>query len=60
MLYIFYRRITGFDTEQEGLDLKKKFDENIHEDCRNVIFRIISGQELELQPLETLITWKLS
>lgn len=52
--------LSEFATAKEVIDFKTEFDENIHNDCSNVIFRVISGKEMSLEPVETVTTWKLS
>jgi len=52
--------LSEFDTEQEVLDFKEEFDNEIHDECSNVIFRVISGKELSFKPVKTVTSWKLS
>lgn len=52
--------LSSFKSEQEVLEFKEEFDAEINDECSNIIFRIISGKELSIEPVEKVTTWKLS
>lgn len=53
-------QLISFNTEQEVVEFKEEFEAELHDECSNVIFRVISGSELSLRPVEKVTTWKLS
>lgn len=52
--------LSEFQTEQEVIQFKEEFEAQLHDECMNPIFRIFSGKELSLEPVEKITTWKLS
>lgn len=52
-------KLIALDSEEKVLKLKKEFEENIHDECGNVIFRVIKGSELSLKPVKIVTEWKL-
>ena len=46
-------------TAGEVETFKKKFDEEVHDECSNVIFRIFEGKERFLQPKEVVTVYEL-
>lgn len=53
-------QLSSFKTEQEVVKFKEEFEADLHDDCKKPIFRIISGKELQMEPVEKVTTWKLS
>jgi hypothetical protein len=53
-------KLSKFATEEAVIKFKSEFDQDIHAECTNVVFRVISGKEMSLEPVETVTTWKLS
>ena len=53
-------QLSEFETEQEVIEFKEQFEAELHDECTNPIFRIISGKELSMEPVEKVTTWKLS
>lgn len=53
-------QLNSFKTEEELINFKMEFEENLNNDCYNVEFRIIEGKELSLTPVEKVTSWKLS
>lgn len=49
-----------FSTEEEVIAFKEEFDSNLNDETSNVIFRVIKGKELSVEPVEKVTTWKLS
>lgn len=53
-------KFSEFKTEQEVIEFKQAFEAEIPDECMNPIFRVISGKELKVEPVEIVTTWKLS
>lgn len=53
-------KIDSFNTEEELIKFKIEFEEELNNDCSNVIFRIIDGKEISLTPVEKVTNWKIS
>lgn len=53
-------QLSSFNTEQEVVEFKEEFEAELHDECMNPIFRVISGREMSLKPVETVTSWKLS
>lgn len=53
-------QLSEFQTEQEVIEFKEEFEADLHDECMNPIFRVISGKELSLEPVEKVTSWKLS
>jgi len=51
--------IAHFGQAQSVIDFKKEFDEGIHDECSNVIFRVFEGEEKTLVPIETVTNYGL-
>jgi hypothetical protein len=51
--------LLSFNTQKEVLDHHEKFHANLHGECRGVIYRVISGQELRIEPVEKVVQYKL-
>lgn len=51
--------LTECETEEDVLDLKEDFELNAHSESSHVIFRIIEGEERELEPKEKVTSWRL-
>lgn len=49
----------SFKDEESLLQFKKQFEENVHSECDNIIFRIFSGKEVFLKPVNVVTEWKL-
>jgi hypothetical protein len=49
-----------FNTEEEVIAFKEEFEENLNDETSHVIFRVIKGKELSVEPVEKVTTWKLS
>lgn len=52
--------LTECRTAEDVAKLKAEFDESIHNECSNVIFRVIEGVERKLRPIETVTKWELA
>lgn len=50
-------KLSEFSSKQEVSEFKKKFDEELNNDCGNVEFRIIEGKELSMKPKEVVTEW---
>lgn len=53
-------QLSAFHTEDDLISFKEEFEANLHDECMKPIFRIISGKEVSLEPVEKVTTWKLS
>lgn len=53
-------KLSSFSSEEEVIEFKEQFEAELHDECTNPIFRIISGKELSMEPVEKVTTWKLS
>lgn len=51
--------ITEFDRPSEVLAFQKEFDRGIHDECCNVIFRVVLGDEMQLVPVKTVTEYQL-
>lgn len=51
--------LSRFKTEEEVFEFKKRFDECKHLECSHVIFIIVEGQALKLEPVEHVVEWKI-
>ena len=51
--------ITEFDTPDQVALFKKEFDENIYDECSNVIFRVFDGVERKLEAVERVTEYEL-
>jgi hypothetical protein len=50
-------KITECKTTTDVARLKRDFDENIHDECSNVIFRVFEGVERRKKFVETVTDW---
>ena len=48
-----------FRTTGEVLSFKKEFDENIHSECSNVIFKVIDGRERQIVAKEVVTEYEI-
>jgi hypothetical protein len=53
-------QLSSFHTEDEVIAFKEEFEAELHDECMKPIFRVITGREMSLKPVETVTTWKLS
>ena len=74
MLYVYYGycssdnydasegptyKIKECRTAEDVAAFKEQFDECIHDECINIVFRVFDGIERHLKPHETVTHWKL-
>lgn len=53
-------KLSSFSSEEDVIKFKEQFEAELNDECTNPVFRIISGKELSLEPVEKVTTWKLS
>jgi hypothetical protein len=53
-------QIKECSTTEEVVDFRKEFDEDyLHDECKNIIFRVFEGKERFLQPKKVVETYEL-
>lgn len=52
--------LSEYDTEEQVLQAKKEFDENVYDECVDVIFRVFEGKERNLRPISVVEKWTLT
>ncbi len=53
-----YKLLT-FNTKEEVLYFHKEFQEDVHEECSHVIFKVFTGTELFVRPKTVVETYEL-
>ena len=72
MFYVYYGHVNADNhdiypthklreckTNQDVFKIKKEFDECSHEDCSDVVFKIVDGDECKLTPRKEVTHWDL-
>ena len=47
-------------TQEAVIEAKKAFEEDIHDECSYVIFRVFEGDEKKLKPKEIITEWEIT
>jgi len=51
--------IKEIESKAGVIEFKKEFDEEMHDECANIIFRVFKGRECHLEPIEVVKDYKL-